>query len=293
MTAIVIIILLFAVILVYAKHNTKKINTYDLSQEDRYAEIIEPHYEEIVDLISGFSKKYGMSATESDYNMLFALFSSKFNIHVNHDTFFGYLKGALEKIGQDRIFLNAYNNKELDDIDDAISFTAKNVENGPLFQCAALIKYSQKFGLPIPDDLFTRFQNFEKAQFESSLLEHSSPAIDSIESMTGREFEEYLAELFKKLGYGVELTTYVGDQGADLLLTKNGHKTCVQAKRYSSNVNNKAIQEVVASIAHYGANKAMVVTTGRFTNGAVQLAKSNGVVLVDKDELAKLISEAS
>jgi HJR/Mrr/RecB family endonuclease len=67
-------------------------------------------------------------------------------------------------------------------------------------------------------------------------------------------------------------------------------KTVVQAKKYSGSVTNKAIQEIVASKKHYGAEKAMVVTTGMFTKSAIELAKSNKVELWDKNRLNEIIS---
>jgi hypothetical protein len=42
-------------------------------------------------------------------------------------------------------------------------------------------------------------------------------------------------------------------------------------------------------MAHYKCNAAMVVTTHWFTEGARQLAQSNGCLLVDRDELARWI----
>jgi restriction system protein len=40
---------------------------------------------------------------------------------------------------------------------------------------------------------------------------------------------------------------------------------------------------------HYGCSKAIVVTTSFFTQEARELAKSNAVRLVDKDELKQLL----
>jgi restriction system protein len=52
-----------------------------------------------------------------------------------------------------------------------------------------------------------------------------------------------------------------------------------------------AVQEVVAAKAHYGANRAMVVTNAHFTQAAVTLANSNDVDLWDRDRLAKELLE--
>lgn len=112
---------------------------------------------------------------------------------------------------------------------------------------------------------------------------------DDIDQMDGQEFEYFLAEIFEKLGYETKVTTGSKDQGADLILEKNG-KIVVQAKRYSSNVSNSAVQEIVASKEHYNADKAIVVTNSKFTSSAEDLAESNQVELWGKRRLEKEIN---
>lgn len=118
--------------------------------------------------------------------------------------------------------------------------------------------------------------------------------IEEIDMMDGLQFEEYLDQLFKSLGYKSKITSYIGDFGADLILTsKDKNKIiAVQAKRYSKNVGIKAIQEVIGSIAHYKVNEGWVVTNSYFTKQAVHLAASNKVTLINRDELIKLILKA-
>lgn len=113
--------------------------------------------------------------------------------------------------------------------------------------------------------------------------------LPQIDRMTGLEFEKYLAILFRRLGYQVERTRYVGDQGGDLVLTKDGERTLVQAKRHSKPIGNKAVQEAAAARPHYKCHKAMVVANQPFTRAARELAASNQVELWDRRKLAKVI----
>lgn len=102
----------------------------------------------------------------------------------------------------------------------------------------------------------------------------------------GYEFEEYVANLYKKLGYTIEeVTKKSGDQGADVIAYKDNIKYVIQVKFYSSPVGNSAVQEVVASKCFYNANQAIVVTNNTFTKSAIELAQANKVELVDKDKL--------
>lgn len=112
-----------------------------------------------------------------------------------------------------------------------------------------------------------------------------------LDAMAGVEFEGYLRDLFTRMGYKVELTKTTGDQGADLVVTQFGEKSVVQAKRYSGKVGNDAIQQAVAATAHYGATKAIVVTTAEFTRSAIELALSNRVQLIDREDLEKLMAK--
>lgn len=113
--------------------------------------------------------------------------------------------------------------------------------------------------------------------------------IEEIDRMTGREFEEYLAVLFRTYGYHAKVTRGSGDYGADLILTKNGRKTVVQAKRYKNNVGIKSVQEIIGAVNYYQADRAMVVTNSFFTKPAINLAQANNVQLINRDQLISLI----
>lgn len=113
--------------------------------------------------------------------------------------------------------------------------------------------------------------------------------IDQIDKMDGIKFEKYLRVLFKSIGYSVKLTNASGDYGADLIVKDKGKVIVIQAKRYSKNVGIDAVQQVVASIPHYNANEAWVVTNQDYTPAAHNLANSNGVRLINRQELIKII----
>ena len=117
----------------------------------------------------------------------------------------------------------------------------------------------------------------------------SKSGILEIDYMDGITFEKYLEALFEKLGYRVERTQYVGDYGADLITTKNGVKTVIQAKRYKQKVGIKAIQEAVAAKGKYGCSEAMAVTNSFYTKAAIELAKANRVKLWDRNDLVKAL----
>lgn len=113
----------------------------------------------------------------------------------------------------------------------------------------------------------------------------ASARIDRIDEMSGLEFEQYLEQLFRRLGYQVERTRYSGDFGADLVLMRKDESCVVQAKRKSGRVGVSAIQQAVAARAMYECDAAMVVTNSHFTLQAEELAAANDVELWDRERL--------
>ncbi len=135
----------------------------------------------------------------------------------------------------------------------------------------------------------------ELRQFEENLISESPSdemvSIFTIDKMSGYEFEEFLKRLFEKMGYRVVHTPLSNDQGADLIVEKFGERIVIQAKNWTNNVGNSAIQEIVAAVRHYQANKAMVISSSGFTLSAIDLAESNGVELWDRQKLISAIKK--
>ena len=121
----------------------------------------------------------------------------------------------------------------------------------------------------------------------------------------GFMFEERVALIFRELGYDAKTVSRLKregllslkgfDQGADVIVEAevNGNKTktVVQCKLYKSKVGNSAIQEVVAAIKLFSADKGMVATNSYFTDAAIELARANGVYLLDRDGLIEIIDQ--
>lgn len=106
---------------------------------------------------------------------------------------------------------------------------------------------------------------------------------------TGEQFEVYLSNLFKKFGYKVSHCGKTGDQGADLVLKIADFMYVVQAKYYTSKLSNTPVQEVTGALRYYNANQGVVVTNSSFTQGAIKLAKTNNIILIDGKRLKKII----
>lgn len=113
-------------------------------------------------------------------------------------------------------------------------------------------------------------------------------AINEINLLSGTEFETYVARMLQRCGWDVSGTPTTGDQGADLIASKGDRKIAFQVKRYTSNVGNAAVQEIVGAVRFYGANEGCVVTNSSFTPSARSLAQKNNVRLIEGSNLDEL-----
>lgn len=118
-----------------------------------------------------------------------------------------------------------------------------------------------------------------------------SSALSDLDKLSGESFEEYLMYMFRTQGYKVKMTEQTNDYGADLVMYKDGIKTIAQAKRYRGRVGVEAVQQIVAAKAYYNADQCMVVTNSFYTPNAINLAKANGVILMDRNELMNIKKE--
>ncbi|WOD61742.1 restriction endonuclease [Niallia taxi] len=118
--------------------------------------------------------------------------------------------------------------------------------------------------------------------------------ISKIDQMSGIEFEIFLQTLFMNLGYQVVRTNSSGDQGADLIINKNGKRIAVQAKRYKNKkVGNKAVQEVLSGKYYYNCDEAWVVTNSNFTDSAYNLSIKTNVELISRLNLMELMLKSA
>lgn len=114
-----------------------------------------------------------------------------------------------------------------------------------------------------------------------------------LKELSGSDFEKLLYRLYVAKGYAVELTGKAGDQGGDLVATKDQERLLIQAKCYRNvSVGNGAVQQAVAAQSFYGCNKTTVITTSEFTREAVELAKANGVELISRKLLQPMLLDS-
>jgi restriction system protein len=113
--------------------------------------------------------------------------------------------------------------------------------------------------------------------------------LQNVGAMSGGQFEVFVAQVLRALGYSTTVLGGSGDQGVDIIAAAKDGRVAVQCKNYKKRVGNKAVQEVYAGSRHHRCDHAWVVAPAGYTKGAHELAQSVGVLLFDADSIRKWI----
>lgn len=133
------------------------------------------------------------------------------------------------------------------------------------------------------DELDRRFREYHEKRKENYI----EGKVD-LSKMSGVEFENYLISILKSKDYNTSGTPATGDQGADIIASKDDKVYVIQVKRHSKPIGNKAVQEVVAARNYYKGDTGVVVTNNIFTPSAKSLAKRNDVILISGNEIPQI-----
>ena len=112
-------------------------------------------------------------------------------------------------------------------------------------------------------------------------------------SMTAIAFKEFTANLFREMGYAVEITPGTGDNGIDLLLRKSNQLIAVQCKSVSAPVGEPVVRDFYSALMSSGAQSGYLVTTSTFTSHAYSFAEGKRIQLVDLEALMDLATRRS
>lgn len=118
----------------------------------------------------------------------------------------------------------------------------------------------------------------------------TSNEIIDFDHLDGHDFEHFCAKLLRLNGFNsVKVTQGSRDQGVDILAFKDDILYGIQCKCYSTDIGNKAVQEVYAGKSFYNCDVGVVLTNRAFTSSAIELAQKNRIHLWDRHRLLDLI----
>lgn len=139
--------------------------------------------------------------------------------------------------------------------------------------------------------------------FEESFNQINSALADDLitemKNINNYQFEQLVLDLLKAVGYGIDgeirVTQKSRDNGIDGVISEDKlgfSKIYVQIKKYAEDnkVSRPELQTFVGAIAGLD-GKGLFVTLSDFTEGAKEYAKSQNLVLINGQTLAKLMIE--
>ncbi|UFT99365.1 restriction endonuclease [Radiobacillus kanasensis] len=255
---------------------------------DKFIDLLK--YREVINKEERYHGYYYLLLTKALKKVSVEVYGQKF-----HNNYHGYFIDLLDLTYKEciRTFFSI----------DIINHESKTIQ----YMFTYFLLYHNKLSIGDNQDLFydgfskvqsgIKEMNYQKEllQLEDRLLKKQKSinptTIDDVDLMTGTVFENFVAELFKKMGYSTKQTKNTGDQGIDIIAVKDGIRIGIQTKCYANSVSNKAIQEVKAGLKFYHLDKGMVLTNSHFTKGAINLANSNEIILWDRLMLKEKMHE--
>lgn len=115
-----------------------------------------------------------------------------------------------------------------------------------------------------------------------------------LRGMKPYEFENYIADLFSRLGYKAEAVGQSHDGGIDVIADKDGIRNYIQCKKFiTSEVRVGDVRDFYGALAdHLSNGKGYFITTNKFTLEAEKFAEDKPIELVDGYKLIKYIKMA-
>lgn len=116
--------------------------------------------------------------------------------------------------------------------------------------------------------------------------------IGNIHDLSPRELEEFVSELYSRLGYQTVLTKQVGDDGIDVIANMGNSKYAIQVKQTNHPTGSPVMQKLYGSMGHIMADGGICVSTGGFTTEARRFVENKNIELIDAKDLLKLVEIA-
>lgn len=186
-------------------------------------------------------------------------------------------------------------------LDEAITFAKKHLRRYPHHLEALSILRDAHLLLNNESELRTIEIEIKKAQSlinAGILIDGKAINIDNIEQpgkFAGIALEEQVQKLLQALGLRASMTKASGDGGIDVIAFSENPifsgKYIVQCKDWANPVGEPVVRDLYGVVMAEGANKGILITTGRYTDAAERFAEGKQIELIDGDELQKLMRQ--
>lgn len=124
------------------------------------------------------------------------------------------------------------------------------------------------------------------------------PATKVLLGLDWRELEWLCAVIYEHMGFQVMVTSRGNDDGVDVFAANRttGYKglAVIQAKKWNDNnpVGKAEIRELLGTIVLHRATKGILITTGRYESGALEMAEVDPrIELLGQEQIIQLLNE--
>jgi HJR/Mrr/RecB family endonuclease len=113
--------------------------------------------------------------------------------------------------------------------------------------------------------------------------------LQDVLGQTDEEFLRFAAELLRTQGYGVLKTGHVDDSRGNLLVMYGNESFACRVLRASRCLYKTEVIRILAQMKLYGCKGSLILTNRTVSWGAAQFARRVGCLLIDGNELVRLI----
>ncbi|MFZ5986395.1 MAG: restriction endonuclease [Bacillota bacterium] len=108
--------------------------------------------------------------------------------------------------------------------------------------------------------------------------------------LSGHQFEDALAQVYRKKGYLATVSKAGGDEGIDIVLEKGGERIIVQCKAHSKPIGPVVARELYGVMIHFNISKAILASTSGFTEGVYKFVEDKQIELVTIEDIISMSS---
>lgn len=163
----------------------------------------------------------------------------------------------------------------------------------PIFLILLILLALKIFFIRVVPTYFNKRRNY--SLFEAGREWRSDrDLLQWIRGMKPYEFENYITDLFSRLGYKAHAIGQSHDGGVDVIAEKDGIKNYIQCKKFiTSEVRVGDVRDFYGALAdHLSNGKGYFITTNKFTLEAEKFAEDKPIELVDGYKLIHYIKLA-
>ncbi|MBN1894232.1 restriction endonuclease [bacterium] len=136
------------------------------------------------------------------------------------------------------------------------------------------------------------YRDFSLMDFERQLHVQigKAPSIEEIDYISGSDFAELFAAIFRKLDFVIKSSRLIGEDQLKMLVQRGESRFVVMCMRNRQPVSGRQVQVMTDSMRRNKANGAVLITNGELSRSARKMTESGGrILLVDGEKLEKLM----